>query len=100
MSYTLIVCEKPSAAKSIADALADGKPKKLGDKAAWYEFTRDGKDFVTVPAVGHLFTLKQKGKGWEYPIFDVEWIPTFQANKFLKITQAYFTKNQAPATDT
>ena len=99
MSYTLIIAEKPSAAKSIADALADGKPKKLGDKAAWYEFTRDGKDFVTVPAVGHLFTLKQKGKGWEYPIFDVEWIPTFQANKFAKFTEPYFRNIEALAKD-
>src|SRR3989338_8904296 len=99
MSYTLIIAEKPSAAKSIADALADGKPKKLGDKAAWYEFTRDGKDFVTVPAVGHLFTLKQKGKGWEYPIFDVEWIPTFQANKFAKFTEPYFRNIETLAKD-
>ncbi|HIG97682.1 MAG TPA: DNA topoisomerase I, partial [Candidatus Aenigmarchaeota archaeon] len=90
MSYTLIISEKPTAAKAIAEALADEKPKKIGDKVFWYEFQRDGEPFVIVPAVGHLFTLKQKGKGWAYPVFDVEWVPTFQANKFAKFTEPYF----------
>ena len=30
MSYTLIISEKPSSAKAIAEALADGKPAKKG----------------------------------------------------------------------
>lgn len=90
MSYTLILTEKPTSAKSIAEALADGKPKKVGEKVFWYEFERDGKPFVTVPAVGHLFTLKQSDKGWDYPVFNVEWVPTFQANKFAKFTEPYF----------
>ena len=71
MSYTLIISEKPTAAKAIAEALADEKPKKIGDKVFWHEFQRDGEPFVIVPAVGHLFTLKQKGKGLAYPVFYV-----------------------------
>ena len=55
MSYTLIVTEKPSAAKSIADALADDKPTKVGEKAFWYEFTKDGKAFdIFNPSCTHL----------------------------------------------
>ncbi|MBI4174136.1 MAG: DNA topoisomerase I [Candidatus Aenigmarchaeota archaeon] len=99
MSYTLVLTEKPTSAKAIAEALAEGKPKKAGEKAAWYEFQRDGKQFVTVPAVGHLFTLKQKGKGWDYPVYDVEWVPTFQANKFAKFTEPYFRNIEALAKD-
>jgi len=93
MSHTLIISEKPSAAKAIADALAEGKVKthgKEGEKAVYYEFSRDNKDFFVVPAVGHLFTLKQKGKGWDYPVFDVEWVPTFQVNRLAKFTEPYF----------
>ena len=90
MAYTMIICEKPSAAKSIAEALADDKPKKQGEKAAWYEFTKDGKDFVVVSAVGHLFTLKQTDKGWYYPVFNVDWVPSFKANKFAKFTEEYY----------
>ena len=99
MAYTLILTEKPSAAKSIADALADGKPVKFGEKAAWYEFTKDGKKFVTVPAVGHLFTLKQSDKGWAYPAFNVEWVPSFKANKFAAFSQDYYRNIEALAKD-
>src|SRR3989338_981884 len=102
MTHTLIISEKPSAAKSIAEALADGKIKSQtveGEKATYYEFVKDNKNFVVVPAVGHLFTLKQKGKGWDYPVFDVEWVPTFQANKFAKFTEPYFRNIEALAKD-
>ncbi len=93
MGYTLIIAEKPTAAKAIAEALASGKVKTKGEensKAVYYEFTRDNKDFVVVPAVGHLFTLKQKGKGWDYPVFDTYWEVTFKANRFAKFTEPYF----------
>lgn len=89
--HTLIICEKPSAAKAIAEALAEGKPKKFGEKnAVWYEFERSGKKHIAVPAVGHLFTLKQKGKGWSYPVFDIEWIPSYQASKLSSFSEPYF----------
>ncbi len=90
MSYTLILTEKPTSSKAIAEALADGKPRKVGEKVFWYEFEKDGKSFVAVPAVGHLFTLKQADKGWDYPVFNVEWVATFKANKFAKFTEPYF----------
>ncbi|MBI2173176.1 MAG: DNA topoisomerase I [Candidatus Aenigmarchaeota archaeon] len=100
MGYTLIICEKPSASKSIAEALADGKPTKSGEgKAVWYEFERDGKKYVTAPAVGHLFTLKQQGKGWSYPVFDVEWIPSYKANKMAAFSQPYFINMETLAKD-
>src|SRR3989338_2581479 len=91
--YTLIVTEKPTAAKAIAEALADGKPIKKsneGERAFWYEFSSSGHKFVCVPAVGHLFTLKQADKGWSYPSFNVEWVPSFKASKFAAFSQPYF----------
>jgi DNA topoisomerase I len=103
LSYTLIIAEKPSAAKSIAQALSDGPVKthsREGEKAEYYEFVRDDKDFMVVPAVGHLFTLKQKGKGWEYPVFDVEWVPTFQVNHFAKFAEPYFRTLEELAKET
>ncbi|MBI5347025.1 MAG: DNA topoisomerase I [Candidatus Aenigmarchaeota archaeon] len=91
MSHALIICEKPSAAKAIADALAENGIKKYGEKnAVWYEFQRDGKNFIAAPAVGHLFTLKQTGKGWDYPRFDVEWVPSFKASRFAAFSEPYF----------
>ncbi|MBO3801883.1 MAG: DNA topoisomerase I [Thermoproteota archaeon] len=78
MSYTVIIAEKPDAAKKIAESLADEKPivlEKNGVK--YYKFTINGKEHICIPAVGHLFTLLPKGKGWNYPIFDFEWSPTY-----------------------
>ncbi len=79
MGYILILAEKPTAAQKIAKALADDKPKKVVKNGAYYfEFTRNGKKHVCVPAVGHLFVLDTKDKKWVYPVFDVHWIKTFE----------------------
>ncbi|MBI4014353.1 MAG: DNA topoisomerase I [Candidatus Aenigmarchaeota archaeon] len=102
MGHTLIICEKPTASKSIAEALSDGKPTKRGEegsKASWYEFERDGHKFVSVPAVGHLFNLKQTGKGWDYPNFDVEWVPSFKASVAAAFSEPYFRNIEKLAKD-
>jgi DNA topoisomerase-1 len=81
MSYTLIISEKPTAAMKIAEALSTGELEKLGKKdAPYYKISRKGKDIIVVPAVGHLFVLDEKEKGvkWKYPVFSVEWRPTFE----------------------
>jgi DNA topoisomerase-1 len=80
MSYTLIITEKPTAAKRIAHALAETVVHRFSNKgAAYYKITRDGKEFVVVPAVGHLFVLDETEKGvkWKYPVFSVDWKPTY-----------------------
>ena len=103
MSYTLIVCEKPTAAKAIAEALADGKPVKRqeeGSRAYWFEFERHGHPYVCVPAVGHLFTLKQQGKGWNYPALDMEWVPSFKASRTASFAEPYFRNIEKLAPDT
>ncbi|UCC91750.1 MAG: DNA topoisomerase I [Candidatus Aenigmatarchaeota archaeon] len=80
MSYTLIIAEKPSASQRIAYALADDKIEKVGGKAYYFRFRHSGKDFVVVPAVGHLFVLDQREANakWTYPVFDLQWRPTFE----------------------
>lgn len=92
MSYTLIISEKPSAAQKIAYALADdGKVEKVGRKVYYFKFKYAGKDFVVVPAVGHLFVLDQKGaeKKWTYPVFDLYWKPTFENKNSLWAKKYY-----------
>jgi len=88
----IIIAEKPDAAKNIAEALADGRPTKKTSKYGvdYHEFTRNGKKHIVVAAVGHLFNLKQKGKGWQYPIFDVEWIPSYKARMISAFSEKYF----------
>ncbi|CAD5243826.1 DNA topoisomerase I [Thermococcus camini] len=79
---TLIIAEKPNVARKIAYALAEGKPgRKTIGKVPYYEFTRDGKRIIVAPAVGHLFSLAPKTKIYGYPIFDIEWVPVYVAEK-------------------
>ncbi|MDV3103704.1 DNA topoisomerase I [Thermococcus waiotapuensis] len=79
---TLIIAEKPNVARTIAHALAEGKPvRKTIGKVSYYEFTRDGKRIIVAPAVGHLFSLAPKDKTYGYPVFDIEWVPVYVAEK-------------------
>ncbi|AHF80003.1 DNA topoisomerase I [Thermococcus paralvinellae] len=79
---TLIIAEKPNVAKKIAHALAEGKPvRKTLYGVPYYELTRDGKKIIVAPAVGHLYTLAPKTKTYGYPIFDIEWVPVYVAEK-------------------
>ena len=73
--YDLIITEKPSAMKNIANALADQKPKQekgIGN-AYYYRLTHKGKEILVGCAVGHLYTITEKNKkGWTYPVFDLK----------------------------
>jgi len=79
MSYELIIAEKPSVAQKIAYALSRDVRKRFGKRTVYYEVTRDSKQIIIVPAVGHLFSLKQKGQAT--PAFDIEWAPTYEIDK-------------------
>ncbi|MBS3052297.1 MAG: DNA topoisomerase I [Candidatus Aenigmarchaeota archaeon] len=95
MGYTLIITEKPQAAKQIANALSDGSAKMIKRGGAYYfEFTRNGRKHFCVPAVGHLFILDTiNTNGWNYPVFDLEWVPT-HTKKDLKWTEKYYQNIQ------
>jgi len=99
MGYTLIVCEKPTASKRIADALSGGDCEKLErDGAPYYRFKKDGKDIVVAPAVGHLFVLSEADRKakWSYPVYDVKWIPTIEL-KHNKWATKYFRNMEKAA---
>lgn len=90
MGYQLIITEKPSAARKISDALAEGTVKNEQKRGITYhEFKRNGKDIIVVPAVGHLYGLRQTTKNWIYPVFDVEWAPTSEINKDASFSKKY-----------
>jgi DNA topoisomerase-1 len=79
--YTLIITEKPDAAKRIALALdMNGTPKRAASKGVpYYEAYRNG-DIVVVPALGHLYTVASKSKRG-FPVFDYQWVPRYQAER-------------------
>ncbi|MGV8168934.1 MAG: DNA topoisomerase I [Candidatus Nanoarchaeia archaeon] len=90
--HELIITEKPSAAKKIAEALASGKVKKEAvDGVQIFDVTHNGKDIKVVSAVGHLFTLAEKEKSFKYPSFDIEWKPIHEVDKKASFSKKYAT---------
>ncbi|HVY01882.1 MAG TPA: DNA topoisomerase I [Candidatus Nanoarchaeia archaeon] len=86
--YTLIITEKPQAAQKIADALGSAI-KRQDSGVAYYEIVKGGEKIVVASAVGHLFGLTySKGeKGW--PVFKVEWQPSYKT-KSASFTKRYY----------
>ena len=80
--YTLIVTEKPDAAERIASALdVQGKPEKNQKMGVPFFRAQRRGEIVVAPAVGHLYTITSKDKKRDYPVFDYQWVPRWQAEK-------------------
>lgn len=91
--YSLIICEKPNAARKIAQALADGEisEKKFG-KVSALEVSRGGKRIVLVSAVGHLYSLVERDKGkWTYPVLETKWVPVWEGGKGAEFARPYLS---------
>ncbi|PIN88865.1 DNA topoisomerase I [Candidatus Pacearchaeota archaeon CG10_big_fil_rev_8_21_14_0_10_34_76] len=82
----LIITEKPQAAMKIASALGNAK-KYTENRVSYYEVSRNNEKIVVASAVGHLFNLTySKGQtGW--PIFKMEWVPSYTKATY---TKAYY----------
>jgi len=85
----LIVAEKPRVAEKIANAIGDKVKKSQHNGIAYYETTCDGREIVVAPAVGHVYTLVEREKTRSYPVFDIEWVPSYQASKAAAYTKGY-----------
>ncbi|UCH70030.1 MAG: DNA topoisomerase I, partial [Candidatus Bathyarchaeota archaeon] len=84
--YTLVITEKPNAAKRIAQALDQkGRPKKVEEKNVTYFLAKRDKPLAVVPALGHLYTVMHTGKGRSYyPVFNFTWAPRHLAERGAK----------------
>ncbi|MBI2670718.1 DNA topoisomerase I [Candidatus Woesearchaeota archaeon] len=91
MSYQLITCEKPMASLKIATALSETKPvKKSISGVAYYEIVHNNRKIIIASAAGHLFTLAEKNKSNQYPVFDIEWVPAYKSSKKAKFTKKFY----------
>lgn len=74
-SYTLVICEKPDAARRVSDALSAGTFKsELVDGTTVFRFNRKGEEFVVCAAQGHVYGVSDPTEERSvYPVFDVEW---------------------------
>ena len=73
--YTLVVCEKPDAARRVSDALSDGKATSATTGGVTtFRFRVRDEDFVVCAAQGHLYAVSDPlAERSVYPTFDVEW---------------------------
>mgnify|MGYP001083215307 CR=1 FL=1 len=81
----LIIAEKPKVAGRIASAIGNAKFVKVG-KAGYYAV---GENIAVAPAVGHIYTLAEKKRSFDYPVFDVEWVPVYKVDKSAHYTKSY-----------
>ncbi|MBS7623670.1 DNA topoisomerase I [Candidatus Bathyarchaeota archaeon] len=84
MTRTLIICEKPDAARRLAEALADRLPparKRHGLR--YFELSAADGIIVVCPVLGHLYTVDARGSRSrrEYPVWDFEWKPKYQVER-------------------
>lgn len=88
----LVITEKPRVAEKLAAALSDGGLKqKALHGVKYYETVRNGKRILISPAVGHVFSLKQKTPGSGYPVFDIEWVPAYESGDSADYTKKYLS---------
>jgi len=85
----LIVAEKPKVAEKIAAAIGTGVKQRRAGQVSYYEGNHEGTEFVVAPAVGHLYTLVEKKRSNTYPVFDIEWVPAYEASKEADYTKQY-----------
>jgi DNA topoisomerase-1 len=85
----LIIAEKPRVAEKIASAIGEKVERKSYEGIYYYETTRNGREIVIAPAVGHVYTLVEKEKSHGYPVFDIEWVPAYRASKEAAYTKGY-----------
>ncbi|HEV3433679.1 MAG TPA: DNA topoisomerase I [Nitrososphaera sp.] len=82
--YTLVVCEKPAAARRIAQAL--GEPtESRSDGISIFEVKREQRHYKICAALGHLYGLTDVTKNRSvYPVLDLEWAPVVKNPQVLR----------------
>ena len=68
----LLICEKPQAAEKIAEILGGKKIPSISNRGVlYYEVQKDVDKIYVVPALGHLYNLKEKSPTLfrRYPVF-------------------------------
>ncbi|MGC9079265.1 MAG: DNA topoisomerase I [Nanopusillaceae archaeon] len=75
----LIIAEKPSVARKIASFLSNNNFKRIefSKTVYYYYFRKENKNYFVVPSIGHLFTVSDLDKNYNYPTFKYEWVPSY-----------------------
>lgn len=75
MAYTLVVCEKPDAARRIAQALGNARESRHAGVPV-LDVVFDGAHYKVCSASGHLYGVADSTRNRSvYPVLDLEWVP-------------------------
>lgn len=76
--YTLVICEKPDAARRVSEALSTGAAQStIVEGTTVFRFRAGDEEFVVCSAQGHLYAVSDPfDERSVYPVFDVEWYPS------------------------
>jgi len=81
LATTLVICEKPDAAKRIAESLGDGGHvlKRTNRGVPIYEVATPSEKIYVCSALGHLYSVDQKRRTTRraYPVWDLTWKPKY-----------------------
>ena len=76
---SLVICEKPHAARRIAQALGTNNFKRSISSEGvpfFYAVSNNNNHFIIFSSIGHIYGLVDITKNREiYPVFDLEWMP-------------------------
>ncbi len=77
-SYTLVICEKPDAARRVSDALSGGTAAaSVENGVTSFRFRSGPEEFVVCSAQGHVYAVSDPFRERTvYPVFDAEWYPS------------------------
>jgi DNA topoisomerase I len=86
VGYRLVICEKPDAARRVADALADnGVNSVMVGGVQVFVLAHGDRSYVVCSALGHLYAISDSFRRREtYPVFDLEWYPAYLVDKDAK----------------
>lgn len=83
--YTLVVCEKPDAARRIAQALGAARETRIAGVPV-FDVQFQSKDYKVCSAVGHLYGLTDSTKNRSvYPVLDLEWAPLERRSRVINV---------------
>ena len=74
--YSLVICEKPEAAKKIAEALSNNtyRTRKIMDSIV-FNLNYKGKELIICSALGHLYKINLTKTQSKLPVYNYSWIP-------------------------
>jgi len=89
--YTLVVCEKPSAARKIAQALGKPKESRLSGISVFDVKNDSHHHYKICTALGHLYGLTDVARNRSvYPVLDLEWTPVVENPRVIRAIKVIY----------